>query len=107
MQIYSIHNCCQVCKSFSTSMSSIRASSHLFYSLNRNDTFLKICPSLGMLSPSESLIEQTHLTLHSLRKAPNTNRSEVLNKSSFDRLLLIVEEISKQLSSLKLETDQY
>jgi len=77
-------------------------SSHLFYSLNGNDTLLKICPSLGTLSPSETLIELIHLPLHILRKAPNINSSEVLNKISFDRLLLIVENIA-----LKQEPNQY
>lgn len=84
-------------------------SSHLFHSLNGNYTLLKISPSLGMLSPSVNLIELIYLTLHSLRKAPNKNWAEVLNQSSFDRLrlLLIAEDVSEQLSSLKQETNQY
>lgn len=37
-------------------------SSHLFYSLNGNDTLLKACPSLQLLSPPENLIEPVPVT---------------------------------------------
>lgn len=104
--MYSVQKC-WICKSCNTSVSSVWILSHLFYSLNGNGTLPKLCPSLGMLSPSENLIVLIHLSLHSLRKVPSARRTEVLNKSSFDRLLLIVGDISEQLSPLKQEADQY